>query len=129
LVAAGRTGYAAAEPKDRMMDKQARKEALAAYKERKPAVGIYAVTCEATGEVWVGSSPNVDKQQNRIWFEMDLGRSRHTALQTAWKTHGAAAFRFEELERLDEDLADFALKDATRQRLADWRETLRARVI
>lgn len=122
-------GYDAMKALNRMMDKQTRKEALAAYKERKPAVGIYAVTCEATSEVWVGSSPNVDKQQNRIWFEMELGRSRHTALQAAWKAHGAAAFRYEELERLDEDLTGFALKDALKARLADWSAELKATVI
>src|SRR5262249_18716115 len=36
-----------------VMDREDRRAAIAAYKERKPAWGVYAVICTATGEVWV----------------------------------------------------------------------------
>jgi hypothetical protein len=47
------------------MDRQDRKAAIRAYKERKPAWGVYAVICTATGEAWVGCSQRVDTQKNR----------------------------------------------------------------
>ena len=34
------------------MDRQARKAAAAAYKERKPAFGVFAIVCRATGEAF-----------------------------------------------------------------------------
>jgi hypothetical protein len=47
-----------------------RKAAIAAYKERKTAVGIYVVRCEATGEAWVGQALDLEKVPNRIWFTL-----------------------------------------------------------
>jgi hypothetical protein len=85
------------------MDRQERKAAIAAYKERKPAWGVYAVICTATGEAWIGCSRRVDTLKNRFWFELGLGRSSHVSLQAAWNQHGKSEFRFEELERLRED--------------------------
>jgi hypothetical protein len=43
------------------MDRQDRKAAVATYKERKAAHGVYAVICRATGEAWVGCSRHVAK--------------------------------------------------------------------
>ena len=37
-----------------------RKAAKVAYKERKPAAGIYAVRCTPTGEAWVGAGTRVE---------------------------------------------------------------------
>jgi hypothetical protein len=50
------------------MDRAARKAAVAAYKQRKPAYGVFAVICTATGEAWVGQSRHLDAQQNGLWF-------------------------------------------------------------
>jgi hypothetical protein len=52
------------------MDRQQRKEAIAAYKERKPAWGVYVVICTATGEGWVGRSSHVDNHRNGLWFAL-----------------------------------------------------------
>ena len=80
-----------------------KKAAITAYKEGKRAAGIYAVRCNATGEVWVGQSPNVEPVQNRIWFTLRGGNSPHRSLQRAWNDHGAEHFAFEVLERLEEE--------------------------
>jgi hypothetical protein len=108
------------------MDRQSRKAAIAAYKERKPAHGVYAVICNATGEAWVGSSRHVDTQQNGLWFALRLGKSPHDALQAAWSEHGEGEFRFEELERLREDFPDIGRADELKKRQALWRSRLQA---
>jgi hypothetical protein len=89
------------------MSPQDRKTAVAAYKERKPAWGVYAVICTATGEAWVGAS-------------------RHVSLQAAWSLHGEAEFRFEELERLSDTVPAFSRVDELKKRRELWRARLQA---
>jgi hypothetical protein len=108
------------------MDRAARKAAVAAYKQRKPAYGVFAVICTATGEAWVGQSRHLDAQQNGLWFALKQASSPHQALQAAWRLHGADAFRFEELERLREDFPPLTRADETRRRQALWAARLRA---
>jgi hypothetical protein len=109
------------------MDKQSRREALRQYKEQAPAVGVFAVRCTATGQVWVGASKNLAQQQNPIWFGLKMGSYINKQLQAAWSEHGEAAFAFEVLETLDAKDAsrlalDLMLKDAHQR----WRDRLGA---
>lgn len=108
------------------MERQARKAAIAAYKEHKPACGVYAVVCAASGETWVGCSRHVDTQQNGLWFALKLGGSPHASLQEAWKRHGEEAFRFEELDRLRDDFPKLGVADELKKRQALWRGRLQA---
>jgi hypothetical protein len=108
------------------MDRQNRKAAIAAYKDRKPAWGVYAVICTATGEAWVGGSRHVDTQKNGLWFTLRLGTSPHVSLQAAWKAHEECEFRFEELERLREDFPEIGRLDELKKRQALWRARLQA---
>ena len=50
-------------------------------------------------------------------------------MQAAWDGHGAEAFAFEVLERLEEEAFDFALQSALNERAALWRDRLKARAI
>ena len=71
------------------MEKQRRREAVQAYKEKKVLQGIFAVRCSATGETWLGMSRNLDAQQNSIWFSLRMGTHRNKPLQAAWKNTDA----------------------------------------
>jgi hypothetical protein len=82
------------------MKSEDRKEALRAYKERKPAMGAFAVRCAASGEVWVGDSRTVDTHANRLWFSLRLGNFPEVSLQEAWNRYGEAAFSYEVLALL-----------------------------
>lgn len=108
------------------MDRQDRKAAIAAYKERKPAFGVFAVICEATGQAWVGRSRHVDTQQNGLWFGLRMGGSPYASLQAAWREHGEAQFRYEELERLREDYPEIGRMDELKARQALWKARLQA---
>jgi hypothetical protein len=107
------------------MNKEERKVAIAAYKERKPSIGVFAVRCAATGEVWVGTSPNLDKAQNKVWFSLRMGNSFYRSLQIAWIRHGEGSFSFEMLERI-KDLEDedsvYIRKTQLAERARFWRE-------
>ena len=106
-----------------------RKAAIAAYKERKTAPGIFAVRCLPTGEAWVGHAPDLATIKNRIWFALDHGSHRARGLQAAWNTHGARGFGFEELERIDPDQPAYARDKALRDRTAAWMKELAAAAI
>jgi frataxin-like iron-binding protein CyaY len=107
------------------MNLQSRKSAIDAYKNRKRAMGIFAVECSATGEIWVGQSRNLDTQQNAIWFALRIGGGRYAALQQAWNDHGASTFSFRALQELGED--ETAFPDARLKALrASWLERLEA---
>ena len=111
------------------MTPQDKKAAIAAYKERKPAFGVFAVICGATGEAWVGASRHVDTQRNGLWFSLRQDSCRHPSLQAAWREHGEAEFRFEELDRLLPDYPEIGRMDELKRRQALWRERLRAEAI
>lgn len=111
------------------MDQRARKAAIAEYKERKAAHGVYAVICRATGEAWVGQSRHLDTQQNGLWFSLRLGSCPFKSLQAAFAAHGADEFRFEELDRLRDDFPAFGVSDELKRRQAIWAARLQASLI
>ena len=108
------------------MDRETRKAAVAAYKERKPAHGVYAVICTATGEAWVGCSRHLETERNGLWFALRLGTSPYRSLQAAWTQHGEREFRFEELDRLREDFPALSRADELKKRRALWCARLQA---
>lgn len=108
------------------MDKAQRKAAIAEYKKREDAIGIFAVRCASSGSVWVGSTLNLDTIKNRIWFGLRLANASNKDMQRAWADHGADSLSFEVLERLDSDELVFIRDSQLRERAAHWRATLRA---
>jgi hypothetical protein len=108
------------------MDKQERKSAVAQFKERKSACGVYAVICTATGEAWVGTSRNLEAQKNSMWFTLNTGSGPFQSLLAAWAAHGEREFRFEELDRLKDDFSTILRADELRKRQKLWLERLQA---
>lgn len=106
-----------------------RKAAIAAFKKRKVEAGIYAVKCLASGEVWVGRSPNIDSVQTRIWFTLRTGGSSFPEMQKAWDDHGAGSFSFEVLERLEEKPSAYLRDAELKERATHWRAALGADAI
>jgi hypothetical protein len=103
-----------------------RKAAVSAYKKREVEGGIYAVRCVTSGEVWVGSASDLSKIQNRLWFTLRQGTNMHRSLQSTWNAHGAEAFSFEIVERLEAEEIGYVRDRMMRERLIHWAEQLRA---
>ena len=108
------------------MTTERRKAAIAAYKERKAAVGVFAVRCAPAGAIWVGRTRDLEKVWNRISFSLRTGADPRRDLQAAWNTHGFAGFAFEPLETLKDESLDFALQSTLDERTAFWRNKLGA---
>jgi hypothetical protein len=83
--------------------KEARKELVRQYQEKKREMGVYRIVHRASGRTWVGSSMNLDTVLNRDAFTLDLGSHVNRALQSDWKKYGKDAFDMEILEHLKLD--------------------------
>jgi hypothetical protein len=106
-----------------------RKEAIRQYKELKIPQGIFAVRCRPTGAAWVDASRNLTASKNRTWAELRMGGHRDKPLQAEWNAHGEAAFDFEILETLEEDVSAILLPDLLKGRKAHWVAQLQAHCI
>lgn len=104
-----------------------RKAAVAAFRERKARVGIYSISCAATGERWVGRSPDLEAIRKRILFTLSHGSNPHRTLQEAWNRYGTDEFAFEELEVLLEDLSPVAEELWLKKKVQNWVSKLQAR--
>jgi hypothetical protein len=106
-----------------------RREAIKEYKARKPLRGAFAMRCCATGQVWVGSSMNLDATRNGLWFALDHGGHRDETLQAAWIAHGEQGFRYEILEKLDDDVPPIVVRDLLKEKKAHWVAQFGARAL
>ena len=106
-----------------------RKAAVAAYKERKSEAGIFAVTCAATGERWIGCAPDLSTIQNRLWFTLRQNGHRRGSLQAAWNAHGPEVFSLEAIETLDEETLAYVRDRVLAERQAYWCTVHRAEAI
>jgi hypothetical protein len=106
-----------------------RKEAIKEFKARKVPRGVCAVRCAATGHVWIESSPNLDAAQNYLWFALRNGDHPYKPLQAEWDAHGDEAFRFEIVEKLDDDVAAMALKDLLKEKKRHWTAELAGQML
>ncbi len=111
------------------MNRDQRKAAVTAYRERKAAAGIYAVVCRPSGERWVGRALDLDTIQNRLWFTLRHGSCAHRSLQAAWNAHSPGAFALDIIERLDDETLGYVRDRALKDRLAHWGSVLVAEAI
>ena len=103
-----------------------KKEAIRKFKEQKAPAGAYAVRCTTTGRVWVGVSRNLDATKNGCWFMLRSGGHIEKSLQNEWNQHGEAAFQYQVLETLDDDLHALAIADLLKQTRDRWVKQLSA---
>ena len=105
------------------MDKR---EARRAFKLKITPKGVYAVKCSASGETWVGASTHLDSQQNGAWYQLRNRLHQNKNMQAAWDAHGEAAFTYQVLETLDDDVPPLLLRDSLAERQKHWERELAA---
>jgi hypothetical protein len=106
-----------------------RKEAIAEYKNRKTPRGTFSVRFAADGPVFVDATPDLHAARNSLLFSLRIGAHHNKNLQAEWNAHGEAAFSYEVLEKLDDDLAPMAWRDLLKDKKKEWLEKLGARAI
>lgn len=63
---------------------------------------VYAIRNIASGRVYVGSTASVDRRWNAHRHNLRKGKHHSPTLQRSWDKHGADAFSFEILEKVDD---------------------------
>ena len=66
--------------------------------------GVYVIECVATGQLYVGSSSNLDERKAAHWALLRRGKHPNARLQEAWVLYGEGALTFRVVEIVD-DLA------------------------
>lgn len=86
------------------MDKTQQAALKAAYRQQAPALGIIALRHLPSGCTLLERSRNAPGALNRHRFELNLGKHRNAALQADWRRDGAAAFRFDIIDTVDQSV-------------------------
>lgn len=111
------------------MKSEARRAAVAAYKERKVIGRVYAVRCVASGKTWVGHWPNIETIQTRLWFTLRQGTHPRKELLEAWRRHGEAQFTFEIMGRLEDGPSSYTRDADLKEHASHWRKESNANPI
>ena len=82
------------------MEQQRKKELQAAYKARKPEMGVICFRWEATGESFLGASQDTQKDYNSNQFKLSMGGHPNRRMQALWNQYGPEAMTFSVLETL-----------------------------
>jgi hypothetical protein len=89
------------------MDKQRRKELQEEYKQVKIYMGVYRITNNSNGKMYIASSPNLKNRWLTLRAQLDMGRLANSQLQKDWKELGPSAFTYEVLEQKEtNDVSD-----------------------
>lgn len=106
-----------------------RKEAIAEYKNRKTPRGTFVVRFSDNGQAWVDSTPDLYAAKNGLLAALRMKFHRNPELQAEWNAKGEAAFRFEVLEKLEDDLAPMVWRDLLKDKRKEWLARLDGRAI
>jgi hypothetical protein len=106
-----------------------RKEAIAEYKNRKTPRGAFVVRFADDGTAFVDTTPDLEAAKNRILASLRLGNHLNPQLQAEWNAHGEARFRYEVLDKLDDDLSPMVWRDLLKDKKKEWLERLGAQPI
>jgi hypothetical protein len=87
--------------REQPMEKQNKKDILAAYKERKVLGGVYAIRNLENGKMLLLSATEISGSQNRFNFAQKTGSCIDLKLKDDWQKYGNEAFAFVVLEELE----------------------------
>lgn len=85
------------------MDKNRKKQLKEAYKFRKPDMGIIALKCTSTGELFLDTTRDIERGFNRYGVQLDTGTHPNRRLQELWNEMGEEGFERLVLSHLDYD--------------------------
>lgn len=105
------------------MNDQRRKELIAAYKNRKPEMGIIFFRSQATGEEFYGAANDLKAVTNGVRVRLCGGQHPNKRLQALWQENGVDGFEIGVLEKHEYDEPtenqDRALEDLLEACLAE----------
>ncbi len=105
-----------------------RRELKRQYVETARPMGVFRVCHKETNRWYIGASLDVPAMLNRQRFQLEAGSHPNGALQRDFRRHGADAFAFETLDRLEprKDQPAYDPRKDLRTLEAMWHERLHA---
>jgi hypothetical protein len=102
------------------------------YKESKPPMGCFSLTCLPEGNRYIGSTKNLEAARNSLFFRLSVGAlQNYPELQKHYTRFGEEQVTFSVLEALEykEDVPSYdeelrTLKELYLERYADAKELL-----
>lgn len=85
------------------MEKDKRKEMIQEYRDRKPEMGIIAIRCNKTDDIFYGMSTDTRADYNGNRFKLNLNSHPNKQLQKLWNEHGEDSFDISLAEELEYD--------------------------
>lgn len=82
------------------MEQSRKKELIAAYKQRTPTGGVYAIACPPAGKVLIKGDFDLQGAENRFRFAVSTDSCVVPALKEDWKQFGGKSFEFSILEEI-----------------------------
>lgn len=82
------------------LDKQKKKDLASAYAQSWRPMGVYQIRNTVNGKIYVDGTMDLDGARNRLAFMQKTNMNKMLELRQDWSAHGAAAFVFEELDRI-----------------------------
>jgi hypothetical protein len=107
------------------MDNARKKNLVREFREAKQRAGIVSLSCTATGQRWIGTSRNLDKQRNGLFFQLRLNGHPNKDAQAAWNAHGEQVFVYEIVEEVTDD-NPLLIGELLKERDVFWRKELGA---
>ena len=83
------------------MDKQLKKEKLAAYKRRSVVGGVYSIVNTVTGKKMLSLTTDLQGSRNRFEFAQSMNSCVHHCLKGDWDLYGGQSFHFEKLQTIE----------------------------
>lgn len=83
------------------MDKNERKAAVAAYKQRKITGGVFRIANRETGRRLLMADLDLKGAENRFRFSQATGSCTYGKLSGDWARYGGTVFEFEALEEIE----------------------------
>jgi hypothetical protein len=87
---------------------------------------MYLVRFSEQGPIFVDATPDLYAAKNGLLATLRMGLQWNKALQAEWNKHGEAAFHFEVLEKLEDDLSTMAWRDLLKEKKKEWLQELGA---
>ncbi len=76
------------------MNLSRKKELLNEWKNRRPEMGLVAMTCKKSGEMFVGISTDTQFAFNSHRFQLSINRHPNKQLQQLWQQYGENGFNY-----------------------------------
>lgn len=95
------------------------------YKQTRPPAGVFTLTNQANGRVYVGGSMNLEGAMNRMRFELNCKTHRNKPLQQDWIALGSDQFCFAVVDRIkDREDSSFDYPSELECMLELWRNEI-----